>query len=100
MRLNNVIKRLPERTFQLRGEYENKIRMGSSLTKIFETFASEVIEGELYMSYFDLLKSICNFDYTTNKTQKLFDVSEDMREDSKIMMFDSDNDNKISVYEV
>lgn len=74
--------------------------MESSLTKIFETFASEVIGGELYMSYFDLLRSICNFDYTMNKTQVLFDKSEEMRKNSKIMMFDSDNDNKISVYEV
>jgi predicted site-specific integrase-resolvase len=85
----------------LRGQYENKIRMEATFTKVFETFASKVEGEELVMDYFDLLRSICNFCYSTRKTQELFDLSREMLKSSKILeLFDLDKSNSFSIYEV
>ena len=85
----------------LRGEYENKIRMEATFTKVFETFASHVENGQYTMNYFDLLCSICNFNYSTKSTQELYDLSQFLLKNSKILdLFDLDKNKKFSIYEV
>lgn len=74
--------------------------MEASFTKIFEIFASKIEDGELSMDYFDCLKALTNFNYSVKKTQELFDLSESMRKNSSILLFDLDGNNKISIYEV
>ena len=53
------------------------------------------------MNYFDLLTSICNFNYSTKSTQELFDLSQDLRKNSKILeLFDLDKNGTFNIYEV
>lgn len=94
-------RRLPNRKQLLRGQYENKIRMEATFTKVFETFASKIENDELVMDYFDLLRSICNFCYSTRKTQETFDLSQRLLSKSKIAeLFDLDRSQSFSIYEV
>ena len=75
--------------------------MQATFTKVFETFASEMDEGELVMNYFDILRSICNFSYSTKKTGELYELSQKLMQNSKIMeLFDLDRNNSFNVYEV
>lgn len=85
----------------LRGQYENKIRMEATFTKIFETFASEIEDGQLVMNYFDLLYSICNFSFTTKKNGELYQLAMELMKNSKILeLFDLDQNKTIDIYEV
>lgn len=54
----------PSTKDRIRGEYENKIRMFSTPEKIFEIFATIKKDDGLYMSYSDLFRAICPFNYT------------------------------------
>lgn len=75
--------------------------MESTITKIFETFASQLEDEHLVMNYFDLLHSICNFSYTTKKDDELFQKAMEMLKNSKILeLFDLDDNQTFNVYEV
>lgn len=83
----------------IRGQYENKIRMMSPPEKIFEVFATQKKDKNIYMSHLDLFKAVCPYNYTSKERD--YDHSHDPAfESSALVQFaDSDRDGRISLYE-
>lgn len=62
---------MPETSDIIKGIYENKIRRSSPIEKIFEVFATVKTEEGLRMSFFDLMRAICPFNYSTKDIHEL-----------------------------
>lgn len=66
-----MVIKLPETKDMIRGSYENKIRRSSPLEKMFEVFATEKTPEGLNMNFFDFMKAICPFNYSTKEIGEL-----------------------------
>lgn len=62
---------VPETSVIIKGVYDNKIRRSSPIEKIFEVFANLKTEDGLRMSFFDLMRAICPFNYSTKDIDEL-----------------------------
>lgn len=62
---------MPETADIIKGIYENKIRRSSPIEKIFEVFATVKTDDGLRMSFFDLMRAICPFNYSTKDIHEL-----------------------------
>jgi Ca2+-binding EF-hand superfamily protein len=91
--------KLPDLKTCLRGEYENRIFQESNVEKIFEVFASVYRNKSTYMNYFDLLRSICPFNYTTKSKEEIMEVAEKLKASSITKLFDLDGSGDISIEE-
>ena len=91
--------KLPDRKKCIRGEYENKICFESNIEKIFEVFANVVRDKGVYMSYFDMLRSIVGFNYTMKTKEELLSISNEIKKNSIIEYFDIDKSGDISIEE-
>lgn len=63
---------MPDTPTVIKGVYENKIRRSSPLEKIFEVFSTiKGEEGRTMMSFYDLMRAICPFGYSTKDIEEL-----------------------------
>lgn len=83
----------------LRGEYENRIFQESNVEKIFEVFATIYRDRAIYMSYHDVIRSICPFSYSTKSREEIEAVGKALDNTTILRLFDLDRTGDISVEE-
>ena len=83
----------------MRGEYLNKIVQESTIEKIFETFASAFQDGNMMMTYEDLMQSITPFSYGLKSREEISEILRDMEKTSKFFTFDFDKSKLFSIEE-
>ena len=90
---------MPSTATSIKGNYENKVRRGSPIEKIFDVFATGKNKDGLYMSFFDLLRAVCPFNYSTKDIEDMRAYLKENPPKALIELIDLDGSGDVSVVE-
>lgn len=93
------MKKLPETSAIIKGGYENKIRRSSPIEKVFEVFATKRTKEGLRMTFFDLMRAVCPFNYSTKSADDMKKYLEENPPKRTMELLDLDGDHHLNVYE-